>query len=66
MAVARNKRNAVKSGQLWKKRDTGIIIEIVGKGKGAYYNTRRVNKNLKNGCHQITLYDLLKYYDKVS
>lgn len=66
MAVAHNKRNIVKNGQHWKKRDTGVTIEILKKAKSPYYRTIRVNKNKKNGVHQISLYDLLKYYDLLS
>lgn len=66
MAVDRKLRNLIKTGQLWKKRDTGIIVEILGKSKEPYYNTRRVNKNKKNGAHHISIYDLLKHYEKVS
>jgi len=62
MAFTKDKRNAVKAGQLWEKQDTGIVIEIVARHKSPYWKTRRINRNKGNGAHTITTYDLVKYY----
>lgn len=62
MSLAKEHKNLVKKGQLWKKNDTGIVVEILQKRNNPYWSTRRVNKNKKNGCHIITEYDLIKHY----
>jgi hypothetical protein len=65
MSVPKHLRNEIKTGQLWQKNDTGIIVKIISKAKDPYYNTVRVNRNLKNGAHHISRYDLIRHYTKL-
>ena len=54
----------IKPGSLFKKKDTGIIIEIVCRGKNDKYTTRRINRNTKGkSAHQIARHDLDKHYE---
>lgn len=66
-SIRMNKSNVnkyIKPGQLFKKRDTGIVIEVIGKGKNDKYTTRRVNRNIgKKSSHQIARHDLDKHYE---
>lgn len=66
MGTHYSKKNRVRVGQLWQKKDTGIIVEILNKGKSPYFNTKRVNRNKKNGSHSITTYDLTKHYTLIN
>ena len=70
MAVARNKRNLVKKGQIWQKSDTGVLITIIGKSKDPFWITKRIDGRAgtqsKKRCHHISLYDLLKHWNKIS
>jgi len=58
----RQAANKIKPNTLFKKKDTGIIIKVVSKGKNDTYTTCRLNRNLNNGAHQIKKHDLLKHY----
>lgn len=62
MAFTKDKRNTVKVGQMWRKKDTGVEVQIFAKHRGAYWKTKRVCKGKNNGTHIITTYDLVKYY----
>lgn len=57
----RRAKNFIKAGKLYKKKDTGIIVEVVAKSPGGW-TTRRINRNRRNGGHIIKEHDLLKHY----
>lgn len=61
------KANKIKPGSLFKKKDTGVIIRVISKGKNDGYTTARVNKNInKKGSHEIKAHDLLKHYVRLN
>lgn len=62
----KNQRKLVKRGSLWRKRDQGIVIEVVALCPKDTAKTRRYNTaNVKGKTHVIKLHDLLKFYDKL-
>jgi hypothetical protein len=62
----RKRANKIGPGDLFKKKDTGIIIEIVSRANSSAYMTRRVNKNMgAKSSHKIMTHDLLKHYIRI-
>jgi hypothetical protein len=55
----------IKRGDYFKKKDTGIVVKVISKQRDAGWRTTRINKNLMNGCHTISAYDLMKFYEKL-
>lgn len=57
-----DRRVKVRRGQVWRKRDTGHLVQITGsKGRG-YYTTKRLDGNR---THSIYEKDLWLWWDLV-
>jgi len=59
-------RPKIRRGQLWKKKDTGLVVELTGRnGKGHWSY-----KKLSNGCsgkqHSVFENDLYRFWEKIS
>lgn len=64
--------NKIKRGQLWQAKSAGLakgkIVKIVGKARQGYWQTTRVDTNVRLKripTHLIRQYDLLKYYEQI-
>lgn len=64
MGLPKVARNTVKPGQQWQKKDTGVIVQIIGKHAEPYVKTKKLRCS-RNATHIISKYDLIKHYQLV-
>lgn len=64
MGIPKAARNMFKPGQLWQKKDTGVVVEIIGKHAEPYVKTRKLRCS-RNATHIISKYDLTKHYQRI-
>lgn len=57
-------RKLIKRGSVWKKRDQGVIYQVVAICKGDTAKVRKLT-HTKGVTHSIKFHDLLKFYDKI-
>jgi hypothetical protein len=57
-----DRRVKVKKGQVWRKRDTGHLIQITGRKNKAYYTTKRLDGHRS---HSVYEKDLWLWWDLV-
>lgn len=62
MSLLKTKRNSVKAGQYWQKKDTGVVVYIQAKHKEPFMRTVKADRKNSKSSHIISKYDLLKYY----
>lgn len=57
-----NQRPKIRVGQIWKKKDTGVHIRIMGSCKGKYLTK---NLNGSQRTHQIPERTLLLFWEQI-
>lgn len=63
--IGRKKYGKIKSGQVWKKRDIGMIMTIVSKADSDSYRVC-FDTQSKKSSHKIKTMVIYKYYDRLS
>lgn len=68
----KQKKFRVKRNQIWKKRDTGMLVEVCQRHNGDYWSTKNLRRT-NNGslgttgiAHHITEKHLIRFWDLVS
>lgn len=61
----RDKHGPIRANQLWRKRDAGILMRIVGRNRNEKWTVDYMKFSSKSS-HTLKERDIWKYYDKVS
>lgn len=59
-------REKIRGGQLWKKKDIGLLVQLTGRnGKGAW-SYRRLGTTVRGKQHSVNEKDLYLFWEKIS
>lgn len=62
--IGREKYGQIRSGQFWKKIDTGRVMRICGKNVNDCWTVHYVAGG-RNSDHVLKMRDIYKYYDRI-